>query len=102
MCGDASYQTQNRWYRTLMQTSEGLFAATSDGLWFSDDNGDTMQLIESGEFMELEQHPTDPSILYTVLLNGNSTKFYKSTDAGATFSSFSAVSSSSSTRSCFI
>ena len=26
-----------RWYRTLMQTDMGLFAATNNGLWFSDD-----------------------------------------------------------------
>ena len=87
VCGQGTYQTTDRWYRTLIQTDMGLFAATNNGLLFSDDQGENMQTILSGEFMELEQHPTNPNILYTVQLFGNSTKFMRSTDGGMTFSS---------------
>ena len=87
MCGSGTYQNADRWYRTLLKTELGLFAATDDGLWFSDDLGATMQLIQVGEFMELEQHPTDPMIMYTVRLQGGGTIFQKSTDGGMTFSS---------------
>ena len=86
-CGDAAYQSGSRWYRTLMFCENGILAATNDGLWFSDDLGDSMQLIQAGEFMELEQHPTDPSVLYTVILQGSGTIFMKSVDGGLSFSS---------------
>ncbi len=85
VCGQSAYQSSDRWYRTLMQTDLGLFAATDDGLWFSSNDAETMQLIEIGEFMELEQHPTDPNIIYTVKLEGSSTLFMKSVDGGMTF-----------------
>ena len=84
-CGDATFQNTSRWYRTLMFTDSGLFAATNNGLWFSDDLGNSMQLIASGEFMELEQHPTDTNVIYTVKLQGGGTRFMKSTDGGMTF-----------------
>ena len=84
ICGQSGYQNTDRWYRTLMQTELGLFAATDDGLWFSDDLGETMQLIAIGEFMELEQHTTDPNILYTVKLTDIKTQFLKSVDGGMT------------------
>ena len=85
VCGQGTYQNADRWYRTLMQTDIGLFAATDDGLWFSDDLGETMQLIAVGEYMELEQHPTDPNILYTVRLTDIKTQFLKSDDGGMLF-----------------
>ncbi len=86
MCGQGTtFQNYDRWFRTLMQTDLGLFAATNNGLWFTDDLGANMQLIADGEFMELEQHPTNPNILYTVKLSGSSTQFMKSTDGGMTF-----------------
>jgi len=86
MCGQGTtFQNYDRWFRTLMQTDLGLFAATNNGLWFTDDLGANMQLIAEGEFMELEQHPTNPNILYTVKLTGSSTQFMKSTDGGMTF-----------------
>ncbi len=84
-CGDITFQNTSRWYRTLMFTDLGLFAATDNGLWFSDDLGNSMQLIANGEFMELEQHPTDTNVIYTVKLQGGGTRFMKSTDGGMTF-----------------
>ena len=84
-CGQNAFANSDKWYRTLKKTPEGLLAATDDGLWRSDDGGATMQLVVNGEFMEIEQHPTNSSIFYAVMLNGNTTRFYKSTDGGVSF-----------------
>lgn len=86
VCGNNAYQSSSRWYRTIMFHENGILAATNDGLWFSEDLGDSMQLIQAGEFMELEQHPTDPSVIYTVKLQGSETIFMKSVDGGLSFS----------------
>ena len=84
-CGSVAFQNSSRWYRTLMMTDLGLFAATNNGLWFSDDLGNSMQFIASGEFMELERHPVDQNIIYTVKLQGGATRFMKSIDGGMSF-----------------
>ena len=86
ICGGSTFANSSKWYRTLMLTDEGLFAATNEGLWFSADNGTTMELIAIGEYMELEQHPTNPDILYTVRLSGSETVFMRSDNGGDTFS----------------
>ena len=86
VCGGLAFANSSKWYRTLMLTDEGLFAATNEGLWFSADNGTTMELIAVGEYMELEQHPTNPDILYTVRLSGSETVFMRSDNGGDTFS----------------
>ena len=85
MCGDEAYTNTQRWYRTLMITEGGIFAATDNGLWFSNDMGVTMQQISQGEFMELEQHPTADNIIYTVKLQGGGTRFLRSLDGGMNF-----------------
>ena len=90
VCGDEAFAEENRWYRTLLITEEGLFAATDDGLWFSDDLGGDMQLIQGGEFMELEAHPTEAGVMYSVKIQGGGTLFQKSVDGGMSFS-FSGV-----------
>ncbi|MBT5148304.1 MAG: PKD domain-containing protein [Flavobacteriales bacterium] len=86
VCGNQAYQSSSRWYRTVVFYENSILAATNDGLWLSEDLGDSMQLIQAGEFMELEQHPTDPSVLYTVKLQGSETIFMKSIDGGLSFS----------------
>ena len=85
LCGDEAYTNTQRWYRTLMITEGGIFAATDNGLWFSNDMGETMQQISQGEFMELEQHPTAENIIYTVKLQGGGTRFMRSLDGGMNF-----------------
>jgi photosystem II stability/assembly factor-like uncharacterized protein/PKD repeat protein len=63
-----------------------LFLCTADGLYRSDNAGDSFTKIEDGEFQELEYHPTNNNIIYTVkLVNDQSTQFYKSTDGGNNF-----------------
>ena len=62
-----------------------LFAATNYGLFRSENDGETMIQVSSGEYMELAFHPTDPSICYTIQLLGESTVFKRSTDGGVSF-----------------
>ena len=39
----------------------------------------------SGEFLELEFHPTNPDTIYTVKKEGDKTEFYRSVDGGSSF-----------------
>ncbi|MGB0179883.1 MAG: hypothetical protein ACPF8U_07485, partial [Flavobacteriales bacterium] len=93
LCGNATYQSNDRWYRDLVfKPANGddeltLFAATDNGLHRTDDGGVTMTQVAGGEYMELAFHPTSPDTCYTVQLLGNSTVFKRSTDGGATFAS---------------
>ncbi len=62
-----------------------VFAATQLGLYRSLNGGTTWTLIISGEFQELEFHPTRPDTIYAVKRVGDKTEFYRSVDGGATF-----------------
>ena len=92
LCGDASYQSVNRWYRDVIWSpadAEGTyqaFAATDQGLWTVSASGETMTSIASGEFMELAFHPAADSICYAIQRLGDSTVFKRSVDGGASFS----------------
>ena len=91
VCGNSTFQGADRWYRDLIfgpvvdGESPQLFAATNYGLFRSEDGGDTMIQISSGEYMEIAFHPADPLICYTIQLLGESTVFKKSTDGGLSF-----------------
>ena len=90
-CGNSTFQGADRWYRDVIfaPVVEGeepqLFAATNYGLFRSENDGETMIQVASGEYMELAFHPTDPSICYTIQLLGESTVFKRSTDGGVSF-----------------
>jgi PKD repeat protein len=90
LTGDADFQNQNFHTRDLRfqpGNPDRLFAATSTGLLRSDDAGTTWVELESQNFMEIEFHPTNPDIIYTIGLQGNFTFFLKSTDGGDNFES---------------
>ena len=62
-----------------------LFLADDNGLFKSIDAGDNWTQIMTGDFLEIEFHPTNSNIVYTVQQLNNKTEFYKSTDGGNTF-----------------
>ncbi len=84
--GSTPFQNSSKWFRELhFDASGGLWCATDDGLWFSDDNGDSVGLSMPGEFMEVVNHPTDASVIYTLRRDGDFTSLMRSTDGGGNF-----------------
>ena len=97
--GQASFNSVNHSvYSIMMMPGNGqkLFASTNYGLYVSTDGGANWnQVINapgSGEYMgDIEIHPTDTSIVYAiynaVLVSGANqlTRFYRSTNAGISF-----------------
>lgn len=61
---------------------ETIFAATSNGIFVSDDSGLNWNQVQSGNFKEIVFKPTDPQIIYAA--TGGS--FYRSEDGGSSFS----------------
>ncbi|MEI7802287.1 MAG: PKD domain-containing protein, partial [Bacteroidota bacterium] len=62
-----------------------LWAATGTGLWHTTDGGANWIQIMIGIWQELEVNPGDANIMYAIKQTGVKTEFYKSTDAGQTF-----------------
>ena len=65
-----------------------IYAATSDGIYKTTDGGATWPLQASGEnFIDLEMHPTNSSILYASTQNYSGIPaIYKTTDGGSSWS----------------
>jgi photosystem II stability/assembly factor-like uncharacterized protein len=64
-----------------------LIAAASDGIWRTTNGGTTWSNVRSGYFIDLEFHPTDPSIVYAATYpawSGNA-QIYRSTNSGASW-----------------
>lgn len=86
MTGDANFQSMNMRVRDLKFIGANtLLAATSEGLYRSTDGGANWTEVHAGEHMEIEIKPNDPTVLYTVKLDGAKTEFYKSEDTGLTW-----------------
>jgi PKD repeat protein len=84
--GDVAFQSTDKWFRDLKFIGTNtLLAATDDDLFRSTDGGQNWTLVHAGEHMEIEIHPTDPNIIYSVKLTSTRTEFYKSTDNGVTW-----------------
>ncbi len=78
LAGDAQFQNQNFWTRDLRiapNNENVIIAATSAGLFRSDNAGETFTSVASGEHMEIEFHPNNPEVIYTVARVGNQTIF---------------------------
>ncbi len=90
--GQSWYKTgnstfQSKYHQTLDIVSSGslLYAATNHGLYISDDSGSDWNQVLSGNFQEIEVHPTDPDVVYAIAQEGNGTSFYRSENAGTSF-----------------
>ncbi len=65
---------------------EVMVAAASNGLLRTVDGGDTWQQVRPGNFMDLEQMPGNPQVLYATTFSiGGGARLYKSVNAGLTF-----------------
>jgi photosystem II stability/assembly factor-like uncharacterized protein len=61
-----------------------LLAASTIGVLRTDDAGGSWRIVAPGYFMDLEYHPTNPSIVYaaTAAIGGDGSAFYRSIDGG--------------------
>ena len=62
-----------------------VFAATEDGLFRTTNSGTTWTNVLGGDALEIEFHPNDPDTMYVVRRNGDITEFFRSYNAGTTF-----------------
>lgn len=62
-----------------------VFAATNLALYRTTNNGISWTSVLSGDFQEIEFHPTRPDTIYTVKQVGDKTEFYLSINNGSTF-----------------
>lgn len=84
--------TQGRTIAKLMMHPDDpktLFAATTSGLFRTQDDGDTWTKLLNGDIDDLEFKPGDPDIIYAL-----TKKLYRSTDGGENFSLVSSATSS--------
>jgi photosystem II stability/assembly factor-like uncharacterized protein len=109
--GQSSFTSVNHSVYSIVMmpgNSNKLFASTSYGLYLTTDAGANWnQLVSapgSGEYFgDIEIHPTDTNIIYAIynafIVGGNNqlTKFYKSTDAGNTFTALASWPSNTTT-----
>ncbi len=86
--GDATFQSLDHSIRDIIMHPDDvniLFLASNNGFYRTTNGGDNWTQIETGIFQEIELHPNDPDIIYTVKQISNRTEFYKSTDNGLSF-----------------
>lgn len=75
-------------YRLTMHPAnpDTLFACTNQGIFRTGDGGVTWTLVEDeGRFYNLKFKPGSSTICYAVSLDGNTAKFFKSTNSGNSF-----------------
>ncbi len=64
-----------------------LIAATSDGIYKTENSGNTWQKTQSGHFQDMEFKPGEPSVLYASTFSwGGNAQVYKSSDTGSSWS----------------
>ncbi|TNE69207.1 MAG: T9SS type A sorting domain-containing protein [Bacteroidetes bacterium] len=68
-----------------------LLVASSNGLWRTEDGGDSWTMVRSGNHMDLEYKPGDPSTVYTTQ-NGVISEIYKSVNGGQSWQQLSSFS----------
>jgi PKD repeat protein len=86
--GNAAFQALNLNIRDIRMSpvnNQVVFACTNNGLYRTTDAGNSWTQIVSGDFQEVEIHPSNANVIYAVRVSGNLTQFYKSENGGASF-----------------
>ncbi|WP_276131811.1 T9SS type A sorting domain-containing protein [Polluticoccus soli] len=65
--------------------TNSLTLATSNGIYKSYNGGTTWAQVQTGNFKQVLQHPTDTTILYAANTGSNSANIYRSKNGGATW-----------------
>lgn len=63
-----------------------IFTCTNQGLYRTTNGAQTWTQVQSGDFQEVEIHPTNSTIIYAVRKTGKRTEFFRSINSGSTFS----------------
>lgn len=91
--GDVPFNAANHEIRDLVlhpTNPQILLLASDEGLYRSIDGGFNFDEIETGIIQEIEWHPNNVNIVYAIRRSSNKTQFLKSTDAGLTFTHYTA------------
>jgi PKD repeat protein/photosystem II stability/assembly factor-like uncharacterized protein len=86
--GDATFMAltfATRDIRCKPDQAQYVFAATDEGLYRTTNGGTTWTSVLSGDVQEIEFHPDDPDTMYVVRRTGDYTEFFRSYNAGLTF-----------------
>ena len=86
--GDAAFQALDIEVRDIKMdptNSNIVLAATSNGLYRTINAGGTWTQIVSGDFQEIEFHPTNVNTIYASRVNGELTNFFRSLNNGVSF-----------------
>lgn len=65
--------------------SDVIYLTSQNGFYKTTDAGNNWNQILAGDFQEIELHPIDNLIIYTIKVVGDKTEFYKSIDGGLSF-----------------
>lgn len=86
--GDPVFQSESHNVKDIVMhpnSSSELYLSSNKGFFKSMDSGLNWSEIMDGEFQEIELHPSNPSIIYTIKVVDNHTEFYKSINGGSSF-----------------
>jgi photosystem II stability/assembly factor-like uncharacterized protein len=86
--GDSTFQSIAHSVKDIVMhpdSNQIVYLCSNQGFYRSNDTGKTWQLVLSGSFQEVEIHPVEHNVVYTVQQGVVSTRFLKSTDFGKTF-----------------
>ena len=86
--GDAPFMAltfSTRDIRCKPDQAQIVFAATDEGLFRTTNSGTTWANVLTGDIQEIEFHPNDPDTMYVVRHSGDVTQFFRSYNAGLTF-----------------
>ncbi len=80
--------------RILMHPGDDrvLYAATSDGVYRTQDEGANWEYLSSASFIDMEFKPGDPTIMYGSTQSYSQTRIYRSTDGGKSWEMVQEVS----------
>ena len=83
--GGSNFNSQSHSIKDIKMHSlnnQIIFVASNKGLYKSIDGGINLNEIMSGDFQEIEFHPSSPDTMYFIKQDANFTEFYRSNDNG--------------------
>ncbi len=85
LTGKSSFKSKYHQSSDIISNGLDYYLASNHGLYKTSDNGTSWDLKVSGNFLELEFHPSNTDIIYAVAREGLGTAFYRSENGGESF-----------------